>query len=114
MEHEDLVEALEGRRGSRKSARDAVDAFAGAILAEVASPRCPASGCSIRSAPAQADRFLGSGVRRPFARLRRPVLALFRLTRRVKQRDASRSRTSHSRETAHPSRSPVSLALWGC
>lgn len=39
VEHEDLVEALEGRLGSRQSARDAVGAFAGAILAEVASRR---------------------------------------------------------------------------
>ena len=46
VEHEDLVELLEGRLGSRQSARDAVGAFAGAILAEVASGGRPGFGVS--------------------------------------------------------------------
>lgn len=48
-------------------------------------------GCSIRSAPAQADQVLGPGLGRPFARSWRPALTPFRLTRRVNQRDASQS-----------------------
>lgn len=90
MEHEDLVEALERRLGSRKRARDAVDASechpgGGRV------PAWPGLGCSIRSAPAQADQVLGPGLGRPFARSWRPALTPFRLTRRVNQRDASPS-----------------------
>jgi hypothetical protein len=55
VEHENLVEALEGRLGGRKGARDPVHAFSGAILAEVASGGvavpgflpCPLSACEI-------------------------------------------------------------------